>query len=104
MTTGWYRQGGSKMRLRYSDEWVGLLVIIAMLLFESPVQGRGLFVELLSPLLNAIAAARSEGTAVIWFTQSDMIWSNRSFPASHRFHLHDHGLVPARREQDAPAL
>jgi phospholipid/cholesterol/gamma-HCH transport system ATP-binding protein len=76
----------------------------ALLLLESPVQGRGLFVELLSPLLNAIAAARSEGTAVIWFTQSDMIWNDRSFPASHRFHLHDHGLVPARREQDAPAV
>ena len=76
----------------------------ALLLLESPVQGRGFFVELLTPLLNAIAAARGDGTAVIWFTQSDMIWSNRSFPASHRFHLHDHGLVPARREQDAPAL
>src|ERR1700751_1919663 len=33
MTTGWYRRGESKMRLRYSDEWVGLLVIIALLLF-----------------------------------------------------------------------
>jgi phospholipid/cholesterol/gamma-HCH transport system ATP-binding protein len=76
----------------------------ALLLLESPVQGRALFVELLTPLLDAIATARSEGAAVMWFTRSDAIWNDRSFPASHRLHLHDHGLVPARREQDAPAL
>ncbi|HKF62079.1 MAG TPA: organic solvent ABC transporter ATP-binding protein [Dongiaceae bacterium] len=75
-----------------------------LLLLESPVHGRGFFVELLSPLLNAIAVARSESTAVIWFTQSDMIWNDRSFSATHRLHLHEHGLVPARREQHAPAL
>ena len=76
----------------------------ALMLLESPVQGRGFFVELLTPLLNAIAAALGGGTAVIWFTQSDAIWNDRSFPASHRLHLHDHGLVSARREQDAPAV
>ena len=76
----------------------------ALLLLESPVQGRGFFVELLSPLLNAMAAARSQGTAVMWFTQSDMIWNDRTFPASLRLHLYDYGLVPARREQHAPAL
>jgi phospholipid/cholesterol/gamma-HCH transport system ATP-binding protein len=76
----------------------------ALLLLESPVQGRGFFVELLTPLLDAIAGARGQGMAVIWFTQSDMIWNDRSFPASHRLHLHDRGLVPARREQHAPAI
>jgi hypothetical protein len=81
--------------------FLGKLVLI---LLESPVQRPGFLVELLTPLLNAIAAVGSEGTAVIWFTQSDMIWNDRSSPASHRLHLHDHGLVPARREQDAPAL
>ena len=75
----------------------------ALLMLESPVQGLGFFVELLIPLLDAIAVARGQGAAVIWFTQSDMIWNDRSFSASHRLHLHDHGLVPARREQHAPA-
>jgi phospholipid/cholesterol/gamma-HCH transport system ATP-binding protein len=76
----------------------------ALLLLESPVQGRAFFAELLTPLLDAITTARSEGAAVMWFTQSDMIWNDRSFPVSHRLHLHDHGLVPARREHNAPAL
>jgi phospholipid/cholesterol/gamma-HCH transport system ATP-binding protein len=67
----------------------------ALLLLESPVQG--LFAELHAPLLNAVSAARGEGAAVVWLTRSDMIWNDRSFPASHRLRLHDRGLTPARR-------
>jgi phospholipid/cholesterol/gamma-HCH transport system ATP-binding protein len=71
----------------------------ALVLLESPVRGQGAFMELRDPLLNAVVAARSEGAAVIWMTQSDMIWNDRSFPASHRLRLHDRGLVPVRRGQ-----
>jgi phospholipid/cholesterol/gamma-HCH transport system ATP-binding protein len=67
----------------------------ALLLLESPVQG--LFAELRAPLLNALATARGEGAAAIWFTGSKMIWADRSIPANHRLHLFDRGLVPARR-------
>jgi phospholipid/cholesterol/gamma-HCH transport system ATP-binding protein len=68
----------------------------ALLLLESPVQGR--FAELHAPLLNAIAAARGEGSTVVWLTRSDMIWNDRSFPASHRLRLHDRGLASVKRE------
>jgi phospholipid/cholesterol/gamma-HCH transport system ATP-binding protein len=67
----------------------------ALLLLESPVQG--LFAELRAPLLNALATARGEGAAAIWFTGSEMIWADRSISANHRLHLFDRGLVPARR-------
>jgi phospholipid/cholesterol/gamma-HCH transport system ATP-binding protein len=69
----------------------------AMALLESPMQGRAFFAELRTPLLNAIVEARSEGTAVIWLTSSEIVWNDRSLPTSHRFRLHDRGLVPARR-------
>jgi phospholipid/cholesterol/gamma-HCH transport system ATP-binding protein len=67
----------------------------ALLLLESPVQG--IFAELHGPLLNAIATARGAGAAVVWLTRSDMIWGDRSFPATHRLRLHDRDLLPARR-------
>jgi phospholipid/cholesterol/gamma-HCH transport system ATP-binding protein len=66
-----------------------------LLLLESPVQG--LFAELRAPLLNALATARGEGAAAIWFTGSEMVWADRSIPANHRLHLFDRGLVSARR-------
>src|SRR5579885_1745630 len=66
----------------------------ALLLLESPVQG--LFAELKAPLLEAIASARGEGAAVVWLTRSDLVWSDRSFPAACRLNLHERGLAPAR--------
>jgi phospholipid/cholesterol/gamma-HCH transport system ATP-binding protein len=67
----------------------------ALLLLESPV--RGLFAELRAPWLNALATARGEGAAAVWFTGSEVVWADRSIPANHRLHLYDRGLVPARR-------
>jgi phospholipid/cholesterol/gamma-HCH transport system ATP-binding protein len=67
----------------------------ALLLLESPLQGR--FAELLPPLLNALASARSRGAAAIWLTASDLVWRDRSFPATHSLRLSEGGLVPARR-------
>lgn len=66
-----------------------------LLLLETPLQGR--YLDLLSPLLNAVAAARSGGAAVVWLTRSNLVWNDRSFPAANRFRLSDHGLMPVRR-------
>ena len=63
-----------------------------LILLESPVQGR--FNSLIAPLLDALAAARDRGAAAIWFTRSDLVWHDPSFPATHRLRLGEHGLVP----------
>lgn len=66
-----------------------------LLLLESPVQSQ--FTDLVSPLLNALAAARDRGAAAIWLTRSDFVWSDRSFPATHRLRLTESGLVSHRQ-------
>ena len=63
-----------------------------LLLLESPVQGR--FNNLIAPLLDALAAARDRGAAAIWFTRSDLVWRDPSFPATQRLWLSEYGLVP----------
>ena len=63
-----------------------------LILLESPVQGR--FNSLIAPLLDALAAARDRGAAAIWFTRSDLVWHDLSFPATHRLRLGERGLVP----------
>jgi phospholipid/cholesterol/gamma-HCH transport system ATP-binding protein len=67
----------------------------ALLLLESPVQGR--FGDLKDPLMNAIAGARSEGAAAVWLAGSDLVWDDPSIPATHRLRLRDDGLRPTRR-------
>ena len=67
----------------------------ALLLLESPAQGH--FAELRTPLLNAIAAAQSRGSVIIWLSEGEPIWGDRSFPATHRLHLRHRGLWPAGR-------
>lgn len=67
----------------------------ALVLLESPVQGR--FTNLIPPLLNALAAARDGGAAAVWFTRSDLVWRDASFPATMRLRLGERGLVPMAR-------
>ncbi len=66
-----------------------------LLLLESPVQGQ--FTDLVPPLLNALAAARDRGAAAIWLTGSDLIWNDRSFPATQRLRFTERGLTTLRR-------
>jgi phospholipid/cholesterol/gamma-HCH transport system ATP-binding protein len=66
-----------------------------LVLLESPVQGR--FTSLVPPLLDALAAARDRGAAAIWFTRSDLVWRDLSFPATMRMRLGERGLVPVQR-------
>jgi phospholipid/cholesterol/gamma-HCH transport system ATP-binding protein len=65
-----------------------------LLLLESPVQEQ--FTDLMPPLLNALAAARDRGAAAIWLTGSDLIWNDRSFPATQRLRFTERGLTALR--------
>jgi phospholipid/cholesterol/gamma-HCH transport system ATP-binding protein len=65
-----------------------------LLLLESPVQAQ--FRDLVPPLLNALATARDRGAAAIWLTRSDLVWTDRSFPATRRLRMTESGLVPLR--------
>jgi phospholipid/cholesterol/gamma-HCH transport system ATP-binding protein len=67
----------------------------ALVVLESPLQGR--FASLATPLLDAISQARSRGAAAIWLAGSDLVWSDRSTPATQRLRLRDVGLVDMRR-------
>lgn len=66
-----------------------------LLLLESPVQGR--HADLIVPLLDALAKARSKGAASVWLAGSGLVWDDRSVPATHRLRLRDYGLLPAGR-------
>ena len=65
-----------------------------LLLLESPVQGQ--FADLVPPLLNALAAARDRGASAIWLTGSDLIWNDRSFPATQRLRFTERGMTTLR--------
>jgi phospholipid/cholesterol/gamma-HCH transport system ATP-binding protein len=66
-----------------------------LILLENPVQGR--FTGLIAPLLNALAAARDRGAAAIWFTRSNVVWRDPSFPVTYRLRLGERGLFPVAR-------
>ncbi len=65
-----------------------------LLLLEHPTKGQ--FADLVAPLLNALAAVRDRGAAAIWLTGSDLIWNDRSFPATVRLRLTERGLLRLR--------
>lgn len=62
-----------------------------LLVLETPLQGR--YTDLLMPLLNAIAEVRARGGAAMWLTRNDTIWTDDSFPATHRLRLTGYGLL-----------
>jgi phospholipid/cholesterol/gamma-HCH transport system ATP-binding protein len=65
-----------------------------LLLLDNPEVER--IAELMPALLNALVAACDQQAASIWLTCGDMLWNDRSFPASKRLRLLDRGLIPAR--------
>jgi phospholipid/cholesterol/gamma-HCH transport system ATP-binding protein len=65
-----------------------------LVVLESPVQGQ--FVDLVPPLLNAMATVRDRGAAAVWLTGSDLIWNDHSFPAAYRLRLTERGLARLR--------
>lgn len=62
-----------------------------LLLLEHPIRGQ--LGDLVPPLLNALARARDRGAAAIWLTGSDLVWNDRSFPATARLRLTERGLM-----------
>lgn len=62
-----------------------------LLLLEHPVRGQ--ITDLVPPLLNALATARDRGAAAIWFTGSDLVWNDASFPATQRLRFTERGLT-----------
>ncbi|MGH8257794.1 MAG: ABC transporter ATP-binding protein [Steroidobacteraceae bacterium] len=65
-----------------------------LLLLEHPLAGQ--FDDLAPRLLNALAAARDRGAAGIWITASDLVWHDRSFPATLRLRCTERGLTRLR--------
>lgn len=65
-----------------------------LVLLENPVRGQ--LSDLVGPMLNALAAARDKGAAAIWLTASDLIWNDRSFPATQRLRFTERGLATLR--------
>lgn len=63
-------------------------------ILDSPT--KGMFAELVAPLVNAIADMRESGGAVVWLSRSDTVWRDRSLPATHRLRLGEFGLREVR--------
>ena len=65
-----------------------------LLILAAPEQEQ--VTDLVGSLLSALAVARDRQAAVIWLTRSDIVWGDRSFPATVRLRLADRGLAPQR--------
>lgn len=65
----------------------------ALILLESPLQDR--FHDLLGPMLNGLADARSRGAAILWLSDSDAVWRDPVIPASRRLRLESGSLRDA---------
>jgi phospholipid/cholesterol/gamma-HCH transport system ATP-binding protein len=52
---------------------------------------------LLTPLVDAIRAARNRGAAVLWFSPSSDIWRDRSIPVTRRYRMAGNELMEVAR-------
>ena len=52
--------------------------------------------DLVPALLNALLTVHDQPAASIWLTPGELLWNDRSFPASVRLRLAQRGLVPVR--------
>ena len=55
----------------------------ALILLEEPTAG--IYLEIISALMNAIREARERGAAVIWLTQKNRIWNDQTLPVTQRY-------------------
>jgi len=53
-----------------------------LVLLERPT--RGVYADLIAPLVNVVQAARRRGAAVLWTTDDQQVWSNRGLRATTR--------------------
>ncbi|MBW2435604.1 MAG: organic solvent ABC transporter ATP-binding protein [Deltaproteobacteria bacterium] len=56
-----------------------------LILLEEPTTG--IFLEIISPLMDAVREARERGAAVIWLTRKHLIWKDQTLPATQRYQL-----------------
>ena len=57
----------------------------SLILLEEPTAG--IYLEIISALMNAVRAARERGGAVIWLTRKSLIWNDQTLPVTHRYRL-----------------
>jgi phospholipid/cholesterol/gamma-HCH transport system ATP-binding protein len=57
----------------------------SLILLEEPTTG--IFLEIISALINAVRKARERGAAVIWLTRKERIWNDETLPATQRYRL-----------------
>jgi phospholipid/cholesterol/gamma-HCH transport system ATP-binding protein len=57
----------------------------ALILLEEPTAG--IYLEIISALMNAVREARERGAAVIWLTRKSLIWNDQTLPVTHRYRL-----------------
>ena len=55
----------------------------ALILLEEPTAG--IYLEIISALMNAVREARERGAAVIWLTQKNLIWNDQTLPVTQRY-------------------
>ncbi|HUK06327.1 MAG TPA: ATP-binding cassette domain-containing protein [Stellaceae bacterium] len=65
-----------------------------LLVLESPLHAQ--YQDLALPLINAALAACNRSAAVLWLTPGDVVWTDRSTPASARLRLSEQGLTRVR--------
>lgn len=56
-----------------------------LILLEEPTAG--IYLEIISALMDAVRKARERGAAVIWLTQKNLIWNDQTLPVSRRYRL-----------------
>lgn len=57
----------------------------SLILLEEPTTG--IFLEIISALMNSIREARERGAAVIWLTRKHLIWKDQTLPVTQRYQL-----------------
>jgi len=57
----------------------------ALILLEEPTAG--IYLEVISALMDSIREARERGAAVIWLTQKNLIWNDQTLPVTQRYRL-----------------
>jgi len=68
----------------------------AFILLEQPV--RGVYADLMAPLLNAAQSARKRGAAVLWTITDPRIWNNSGIRATTRARMFGSELHAVERE------
>ena len=55
----------------------------ALILLEEPTAG--VYLEIISALMNAGREARERGAAVVWLTQKNLVWNDQTLPVTQRY-------------------